>query len=136
MIFNINSSDRAWAEEARARFPCLTSYGFGLPDQCSDSWGTTLTDEDVSQIIASRDFLSGFEINSGVYSNSPTASQLKSLLMGYSNTYVYEGAIVLAASALGLPIKHIDYAYSRIGLSRKSVKALRAMIDYRRKHSR
>lgn len=61
MKMTITPDDRTWAENARAEFPQVTSYGYGLPDGCSDGWGNTLSDTDVEQIIATRDFLSGFK---------------------------------------------------------------------------
>jgi hypothetical protein len=132
--------DRAWAESARAQFPHLTSYGYGLPDGCNDNWTETLSDDDVEIIITARDFLSGFKpvkkvsYGSSISYPSPTAMNLKDLLKNYKGTYVYEGAITLAASALGLPIRNWATHHAQIGVSRKQYKALQDVVDYKRTH--
>lgn len=137
---NIGKDDRAWAENARAQFPHLTSYGYGLPDGCDDNWSGILSDDDIEMIIAARDFLSGFKpvekvsYGSRTSYSSPTAIDLKNLLRNYDGTYVYEGAITLAASALGLPIRNWATHHAQIGVSRRQYKALQKVVDYSRTH--
>ena len=132
---SLTNADREWAENALSSFPHITSYGFGLPPQCSDSWGETLTDEDVALIIAARDFLVEFPPNQGVNRHSPTSSYLRNLLNLSTGLYVYEGAMALAALALGLPVqKYLDHS-SKVGLSKQALKKYRDMVKYNRTHS-
>lgn len=127
--------DRVWAENARSRFPHITSYGFGLPSQCQDNWGETLTDEDVSQIIAARDFLTDLPSNLGVNQSSPTSASLRNLLKGFTGIYVYEGAMTLAALALGLPVQTFADHQSRVGVSKQALREYRDVVRYYRRHS-
>lgn len=139
-MMSISEQDRSWAKSARAQFPHLTSYGYGLPDGCDDNWSETLSDDDIEMIIAARDFLSGFKpvekVSYGSRTSypSPTAMNLKDLLRNYNGTYVYEGAITLAASALGLPIRNWASHHAQIGVSRKQYKDLQKVVDYNRTH--
>lgn len=141
MKLTLTDYDKAWAESALAQFPNITSYGYGLPDGCTDNWSGELSEEDIGQIISARDFLSGFKpvekVSYGSRTSyaSPTAHELKSLLQGYNGTCVYEGAIVLAASALGLPVRrYYSTHHAQIGVSRKQYKDLWKVVDYNRTH--
>jgi hypothetical protein len=141
MQTNISQDDYTWAENARNHFPEITSHGYGLPDGCSNNWTSTLSDKDIEQIIAARDFLCGFKpleqvsYGSRKSHGSPTAIELKSLLQKYSGIYVYEGDIILAASALGLPIRNHASCHAQIGVSRRQYKDLQKVVESSRKHS-
>jgi len=140
MRLTLTEYDRDWAESARAQFPHLTSYGYVLPDGCDDNWSGILSDDDIEMIIAARDFLGGFKpvekvsYGSRTSYSSPTAMDLKNLLQNYNGTYVYEGAITLAASALGLPVRNWATHHAQIGVSRKQYKDLQKVVDYTRTH--
>jgi hypothetical protein len=139
MKMTISQNDRTWAEEARSRFPQITSYGYGLPERCMDGWESPMSDKDIEQIIAARDFLSQFKpvkkVSYGSMNSyaSPTATKLKSLLQEYRGVYVYEGDIVLAASELGIPTRNHCVTHAQIGISRQQYKALREVVESSRK---
>lgn len=135
-----SQEDRTWAETARAQFPHLTSYGYGLPDGCEDEWKNPLSDECVEQIIVARNFLTKMTFNKQVsygsrnsYS-SPTAIELKTLISDFDGIYVHEGDIILAASALGAPIRNYEGHHAQIGVSRRQYNAVKKVVDYNRTH--
>jgi hypothetical protein len=134
MQMNIGQDDRTWAKNARNQFPGITSYGYGLPDGCNNNWTSTLSDKDIEQIIAARDFLCGFKplekVNHGSRKThgSPTSTELKSLVEKCSGVSVYEGDVILAASALGIPIRNHFTHHAQIGISRRQFKGLRKFV--------
>lgn len=131
---DVSQDDRTWAENALGQFPGITSYGYGLPDGCNDNWTSTLSDKDVEQIIESRSFLCGFKplekVNYGSRNSHgpPTSTELKSLVEKCIGVSVYEGAVILAASALGIPTRNHSTYHAQIGISRQQYKGLRKFV--------
>ena len=114
--------DREWALAAHKQFPAITSYGWGLPEGCGNNWADGLDDDSIDQVIRARDFLMDHPAVKNAGPSSPTSSQLKSLVPGY----VYEGAVVLAAEALGYPVKRDpESPRVRIGLKKSRLKYAR-----------
>jgi hypothetical protein len=140
MRMNVGQDDRTWAENARSHFPEITSYGYGLPEGVLNSWGDPLSDQDVERIITARNFLCGFKpLDKVSYrtqktSGSPTSTALKNLLQKYSGVSVYEGDVILAASALGIPTRNYAACHAQIGVSKRQYKDIREVIEYERKH--
>ncbi len=123
-MMSIGEQDREWAEKALSNFPGTTSYGLGLPDYFEDGWKNGLSDEDVTQIILARDFLSGFPYNWSTSKSSPTSTFLKNFIGRRQGVFVYEGAVVLAALALGIPVKNYGNHHARIGIDKRSLRSM------------
>lgn len=106
----------------------MTPYGFTVgPD---DQWGAELTDEHLDEIAIARRWLQSLEWRNtadrhciGSYAAKHCAERWAAL-HGFHRSYVREGALLLAAVVLGVPLKR--YGVSRwgayIGISRRSLK--------------
>lgn len=124
-LMSISEQDREWAEKALSDFPLTTSYGLGLPEYFEDEWENGLSDEDVKEIILARDFLSGFPYNWNTSKSSPTSSFLKNFIGNRQGVHVCEGAVVLAAQALGIPVKSSGSHHARIGIDKRTLNSLK-----------
>jgi hypothetical protein len=86
-------------------------------------------DEFQGQVIGAKDFLRTFPANIRANKDtSPTASDLKDLLLDYRGVHVEEQAIIQAARDLGIPV----YGDTRVGVSLRNYKALKSIVDCRR----
>lgn len=128
-----------WARAAHAAHPEITSYGFGLPQGCDNNWGPELDLRSLEMVAACRRYLLSRPWRKTATKECPGSYHLKHVVEGWSDhplrhaegrvTYTYEGALILAAVALGVPIKPYTSCgpFFRghgacIGLSRRSGK--------------
>jgi len=118
--------DKDWAISAFQSYPEVNSYGVGPNSEVRESnWSRELTEDQIEQILHSRDFLLSLEFNAKVNRSSPTSNLIKSKLSSCKKVYVYNGAVVLAAKALGIPVSMWGLGPSvKIPVSKKSLKAL------------
>lgn len=128
----ITATERDWARAARAAHPLMTPYGFTAgPD---NQWAAELSDEHLDEIAIACRWLQALEWRStadssciGSYAAKHQAENW-ARRQGFERSYVREGALLLAAVTLGVPLKRYGHWGSRwgayLGLSRRSLKAI------------
>jgi hypothetical protein len=123
----ITSADLDWAMQAHKQFPKVTSYGFSLPRNYSDAWADGLDPGHLQEIAAARAFLRALA-PTAPHRNLHGSYSLKHLAESWAGCYIREGAVILAALALGLAVKPYDHPGhgGYVGVTRSSVKKLLA----------
>lgn len=134
LINAITDTELDWARAARAAYPEMTSYGFLPSSLYGDSWEAELSLADLQQVAVSRRWLEACipwlkratKDCIGSYGAKHCAENW-SRAQGIGVTYVKEGALLLAAVALGVPLLRYRApswgAY--LGLSKRAVRATR-----------
>lgn len=126
----ITATERDWARAARAAYPLMTPYGFTAgPD---NQWADDLSDEHLDEIAIARRWLQAVEwrstADSGCIGSYKAKHQAENWArrQGFKRYYVREGALLLAAVTLGVPLKRYgasDWG-AYLGLNRRSLKAI------------
>ena len=122
----MSQEDKDWAVSAFLSHPEVNSYGVGPRSEVRESnWGNELTEDQIEQIIHSRDFLLSLDLTIGLSSSSAHSSLVRNRLNSVKKVYVYHGSLVLAAKALGIPVSQVGQGpYVRMPVSKASLKAL------------
>lgn len=126
----ITQPELDWARSARAAHPEMTSYGFDDgPD--GDQWGAELSDEHLGEIAIARRWIQALDWRKtvdtsciGSYAAKHRAEEW-ARSQGIERCYIREGALLLAAASLGVPLKRYGSRGSKwgahLGLSRRSI---------------
>lgn len=129
---SITQAERDWARSALAAHPLMTSYGF-TPGP-GNQWAAELIDEHLDEIAIARRWLQALDWRKtvdtsciGSYAAKHRAEEW-ARRQGFKRYYVREGALLLAAVHLGVPLKRYGVFGSEwgahLGLSRRSIKAI------------
>lgn len=126
----ITPAERDWARSARAAHPLMTPYGFTAgPD---NQWAADLSDQHLDEIAIARRWLQSVDWRSTADSSCIGSYKAKhqaenwARCQGFKPYYIREGALLLAAVNLGVPLKRYggtDWG-AYLGLSRRSLKAI------------
>lgn len=126
---DVTSSEIAWARAARAAHPEMTGYGF-RPGHGPDPWADGLTLEHLQEIAIARRWLEAMPWRSTVNSccigsyAAKHRAEAWARHQGIPEAYVSEGALLLAAVALGVPVR--PYGGSEwgafVGLARRGLR--------------
>lgn len=128
MIEPISPEELEWAKQARAQHPEITSYGFGLPANDKDHFEES-GDSGLQMIVACRRWLIGQKFRKTINpTDCPGSYAAKHMVESWPGNpkkptkYIYEGALILAAVALGVPYKQKTGNWGiYLGLSRKTI---------------
>jgi hypothetical protein len=140
--FQVDPELIRWAHHARLNNPTMTSYGFACSKVLNklktgessrfprmlNNWAIQFTERDAWMVAASRQFLEAAGWNSSANSNNPGSYRLKHIAEEWAKSYIYEGALLLAAFELGVPLKR--YGHDRwgafVGVSVRGLRSLTA----------
>lgn len=126
----ISSAEIAWARAAREAHPEMTGYGF-RPGPGPDPWADGLTLEHLEEIAIARRWLEAMPWRSTVDSCCIGSYAAKHRAEAWARRhgvpvpYLREGALLLAAVALGVPVRpYGDREWGGfIGLTRRGLRA-------------
>lgn len=91
-----------------------------------NNWAITFTERDAWMVAASRQFLEATGWNYLANSNNPGSYRLKHIAEEWAKSYIYEGALLLAAVELGVPLKRYgsDMWGAFVGVSARGIRSL------------
>ena len=100
--------------------PEITDYGFCLPEGIDNGWAGGLTDEGIDQIARAGRWLQGIEtVRTPPRLRSYSA---KHCAERWAGDYIGEGALIVAAMALGVPLRRYEEGWGAyLGISRPAV---------------
>ena len=140
--FQVDPELMQWAHHAHLKNPTMTSYGFSSPrvlnklkpeehpqfPRLLNNWSRQFTERDAWMVAASRQFLEAAGWNYSVSRRNPSSYSLKHTAEQWAGSYIYEGALLLAAFELGVPLMRYKTnswgAY--VGVSAKGLRSLSA----------
>ena len=120
----------------------MTSYGFPCSQVLNDPrpwkdpqspwflnrWSKQFTERDAWMVAASREFLEAAGWNYSASRRNPSSYSLKHTAEQWAGSYMYEGALLLAAFELGVPLMRYgaDKWGAWVGVSAKGLRSLPA----------
>lgn len=114
-IPEITPAELAWARAtwhtAKQDHPELTSYGFGKPSEYSDDWRDGLTETGELSIVRSARWLQGMKTIRQPNTRIGGSYRLKHVAERWAGGYVMEGGLIVAALALGVPLRRYRDAW-------------------------
>jgi hypothetical protein len=123
----IGTAELRWASVAwrwtKKRHPNLTSYGFGKLERYEDNWAEGPCDRGLEMIVRAGRWLQGQE-QKRPSPSGPGSYGLKHRAERWAGGYMYEGALIVAALALGVPMKRYSGSSSwgvYLGLTSRSL---------------
>ena len=91
-----------------------------------NNWGTSFTERDAWMVAVSRQFFEATGWNLSAKSTNPGSYWLKHVVEQWAKSYIYEGALLLAAVELGIPLKRYgsDKWGAFVGVSARGLQSL------------
>jgi hypothetical protein len=140
--FQVDTELIRWAHHAHLNNPTITSYGFpcskvlnelkpeesGMFPRVLNNWAITFTERDAWMVAASRQFLEATGWNLSANSRNPGSYWLKHVVEKWAKSYIYEGALLVAAVEIGVPLKRYgsDKWGAFVGVSARGIRSLNA----------
>jgi hypothetical protein len=127
----ISNAEIEWARMVRAQHPELTSYGFGTPSPYENQWRGRLSMQQLEMVVACRRWLEAVGWRSTADASCPGSYQLKHWVEKWPehpgrSRYVQEGALLLAALGLGVPLQRYVCGWGAcVGVSRLGLRRVR-----------
>ena len=93
-----------------------------------NNWAITFTERDAWMVAASRQFLEATGWNLSANSRNPGSYWLKHVVEKWAKSYIYEGALLVAAVEIGVPLKRYgsDKWGAFVGVSARGIRSLNA----------
>lgn len=138
--FPIDQQLLTWAQNAHKNYPKMTSYGFPCAQvvhhfkpnekpvypKLFNNWANDFTERDAWMVGISKLFLQTVEWNYTVSRKNPGSYGLKHTVERWAGSYIYEGALLLAAVQIEVPLKRYgpDLWGAFVGVSRSGMRML------------
>jgi hypothetical protein len=128
-----------WAHHAHLKNPTMTSYGFPCSQVLNEfkpggnprfsrlnNWAVSFTERDAWMVAVSGQFLEATGWNPSANSKNPGSYYLKHVVERWAKSYIYEGAPLLAAVEIGVPLKRYgsDRWGAFVGVSANGLRSL------------
>ena len=119
-----SQAELKWAAQAyeavKAIHPEITSYGLGKPKSYENAWELGIDDRSKRMIVLAARWFDGqkpVRATSNFYSYAT-----KHIVENWACDYIYEGAFIVAAIAMGFPFKRNGKWSIFVGVSKKTAK--------------